>query len=384
MKNVLFMHGGGPTAVLNASLAGALKALRESSFKGQTLFARFGTGGLLKKDVGIIPKLDDEGLAVLSRTPGSAIGSGRDHLEADDYLLLAENLCNLDVGYVVIGGGNGTMDTAKKLSKACLGKNIRVVGVPKTMDNDLSVTDHSPGFLSAARYLSASVSEVLMDVRGLPIHMVVIEAFGRNAGWITASSSLAEVCGYGAPDMLLLPEVPFDEEAFLSRVEELHRQKGCGVIVASEGLRYKDGNPIVEPVFKVGRSVYFGDVSSHLSLLITRKLGIKSRSEKPGIFGRSSIAWQSGLDREEAFECGRVSMQAALEGNTGVMSIIRRTSNGPYSSEIAISEIVDEILCERCLPEDMIDRERFQVTDKFFSYIKPLMEKDDIRYLSFV
>lgn len=378
------MHGGGPTAVLNASLAGSLKALKENCFKGRVLFARFGTGGLLKGDVGIVPDLDDNGLDILSRTPGSAIGSGRDHLEAEDYFKLAENLHDLDVKYVVVGGGNGTMDTAKRLSQACLGKGIRVVGVPKTMDNDLSVTDHSPGFLSAAKYLSSSVSEVLLDVRGLPIHMVVVEAFGRNAGWITASASLADAAGYGAPDMLLLPEVPFDEDAFLTRVQELQNEKGCGVIVASEGLKYIDGTPIVEPVFKVGRSVYFGDVSSHLSLLITKKLGIKSRSEKPGILGRSSIAWQSGIDRKEAFGCGRVSMQAALDGKTGVMSIIRRVSDSPYVSEIVIKDIVDEILCERCMPGNMIDGGNFNVTDDFFAYIRPLMEKDDTRFLSFV
>lgn len=384
MKNVLFVHGGGPTAVLNASLAGSLKALRENGFKGRVLFARFGTGGLLKRDVGIVPDLDDNGLDILSRTPGSAIGSGRDHLEAEDYFKLAENLHDLDVKYVVVSGGNGTMDTAKRLSQACLDKGICVVGVPKTMDNDLSVTDHSPGFLSAAKYLSSSVSEVLLDVRGLPIHMVVVEAFGRNAGWITASASLADAAGYGAPDMLLLPEVPFDEDAVLTRVQELQKEKGCGVIVASEGLKYIDGTPIVEPVFKVGRSVYFGDVSSHLSLLITKKLGIKSRSEKPGILGRSSIAWQSGIDRREAFECGRVSMQAALDGKTGVMSIIKRVSDSPYVSDIVIKDIVDEILCERCMPGNMIDGGKFNVTDDFFAYIRPLMEKDDTRFLSFV
>lgn len=381
---MLFVHGGGPTAVLNASLAGSLKALRENGFKGRVLFARFGTGGLLKRDVGIVPDLDDNGLDILSRTPGSAIGSGRDHLEAEDYFKLAENLHDLDVKYVVVSGGNGTMDTAKRLSQACLDKGICVVGVPKTMDNDLSVTDHSPGFLSAAKYLSSSVSEVLLDVRGLPIHMVVVEAFGRNAGWITASASLADAAGYGAPDMLLLPEVPFDEDAFLTRVQELQKEKGCGVIVASEGLKYIDGTPIVEPVFKVGRSVYFGDVSSHLSLLITKKLGIKSRSEKPGILGRSSIAWQSGIDRREAFECGRVSMQAALDGKTGVMSIIKRVSDSPYVSDIVIKDIVDEILCERCMPGNMIDGGKFNVTDDFFAYIRPLMEKDDTRFLSFV
>lgn len=384
MKNILFMHGGGPTAVINASLSGSLKKLYELDFDGRILFSRFGTGGLLKKDVREFPRLSESELEKLSRTPGSAIGTGRDHLEPEDYSRLADILEELEVGYVVMTGGNGTMDTTRNLAEACKAKGIVVVGTPKTMDNDLSVTDHAPGFPSAARYMAASVREVIQDVRGLPIHVVVIEAFGRDAGWITASSVMAETREYGGPDMILLPEVAFDEEAFLARVEELYRKKGGVVVVASEGLRYADGRPIVEPVFQVGRSVYFGDVSSHLAQLVTRKLGIKSRSEKPGLLGRASMAWQSELDRQEAMAAGEESVVSALNGRTGYMSIIERLGNEPYSSRIVATPIIDEILDARCMPPQFIDEADFGVTEDFKKWVRPLVGEDLGDFISLI
>ena len=185
------------------------------------------------------------------------------------------------------------------------------------------------------------------------------------------------------PDMILIPEVPFDKERFLSRADELYRKKGGVSVVASEGLSYSDGTPIVDPVFTVGRSVYFGDVSSKLSQLITRELGIKSRSEKPGLLSRASIAWQSGRDREEAFACGYASASAALEGRSSVMSIIERTGSSPYSSRIAIRDIEDTILEERRLSEDMYDRDSFTVTDSFRSYLEPMMDSRGARFTAF-
>ena len=384
MKKILFMHGGGPTAVINASLAGSLMELKQRGIKGGILASRFGTGGLLNKDIIEIPELSDDDLYMLSRTPGSAIGTGRDHLESEDYERLADNLEELGVGFVVLTGGNGTMDTARKLAKCCKERGIIVTGTPKTMDNDLSLTDHSPGFPSAARYLAGSVREACQDVRSLPIHIVVIEAFGRDAGWVAASSALAKSKENRCPEMILLPEVAFDEDKFLDRAESLFKRNGGFVIVASEGLRYKSGKPIVEPVFQVGRSTYFGDVSSHLALLITRKLGIKSRSEKPGILGRSSIMWQSELDRKEAIEAGRLSVICALEGKSGYMSIIKRESSNPYSSTVLAHEISDEILQARVMPDEYIDNDGFGVTDAFLEYAKPLVGEDLGTFKSFV
>jgi len=383
MKNILFMHGGAPTAVINASLAGALSYLREIDFEGRILAARFGTGGLLKKDIIDLTAVSDAEIKALSFTPGSAIGTGRDHLEAEDYRKLKDILVELDVGYVLMCGGNGTMDTCRKLAKECEGSGVYVCGIPKTMDNDLSITDHSPGFASAARYIAGTVREVAEDVKGLPIHVVVIEAFGRDAGWITAASALARKGEDSYPDMILLPEVPFDEKRFLERVKDLHEKKGGLIVVASEGLRYADGTPIVEPIFQVGRSTYFGDVSSHLANLIIKNLGIKARSEKPGIIGRASIKWQSDADRCEAEACGRESVKAVLSKKNAYMSYIERISDNPYKTKVCISPITDEILEARCMPPEYIDKDNFDITEAFRVWAEPLIGELDETFISF-
>ena len=374
MKKALLFHGGGPTAVLNSSLAGALSVLQQAGVR--TDAAICGIAHVMDGRIKTIDAMDQAALDRLSRSPGSAIGSGRDHLEPEDYRLIAKRLSELGYDYVISSGGNGTMDTTVRLAGECGKLGITVTGIPKTMDNDLSATDHSPGYISAALYMAASCREALYDLNGLPIHVVVIEAFGRNAGWITAASALAGTVDVAGPDLILLPECDFDEDAFLSRVEEVWKEKGHALVVASEGLHYRDGRPIVEPVFQVGRSVYFGDVSSHLSQLITRRLGIKSRSEKPGILSRSSIAWQSALDRKEAFECGATSARAALDGQNAVMSVIRRLSDSPYESSAGLVAISSEILEERTLPQEF--HTGFGVTDDYLSWIRPLVREDEL------
>lgn len=374
MKKALLFHGGGPTAVLNSSLAGALATLQENNV--QTDVAICGLAHVLDGRIRTIGKLDSPQLERLSRSPGSAIGSGRDHLEAEDYRAIAARLKDLGYGIVISAGGNGTMDTTLNLARECMKYGISVTGIPKTMDNDLSSTDHSPGFISAALYMAASCREALYDLQGLPIHVVVVEAFGRNCGWIAASAALASTHDVPGPDMILLPESDFDEDAFLSRIEEIWAKKGRALVVASEGLHYSDGRPIVEPVFQTDRSVYFGDVSSHLSQLVTKNLGIKSRSEKPGILSRSSIAWQSTCDRTEAWRCGQASAMAALEGQSSVMSVIDRLSDEPYRSEIRIVRISDEVLAERRLPQSF--HSDFHVTDSFLSWLRPLVREEEL------
>ena len=383
MGNLLVMHGGAPTAVINASLYGSLSEARKIGFKGKLLASRFGTGGLLRSDIIDLTNRPDSDFEKLVHTPGSAIGTGRDHLEAEDYSKMVERLKELDISYVLHTGGNGSMDTAFKLSQAAKGSGITVCGVPKTMDNDLSITDHSPGFGSAARYIAGSVREVANDVRGLPIHIVVIETFGRNAGWITASGEFAKCEELSYPDMVLLPEVPFDQESFLKRAEELYREKGGVIVLASEGLKTKDGNPIVDPIFQVGRSVYYGDVSSHLANLIIKETGIKARSEKPGVLGRASEKWVSSVDKKEAIECGRVSMRTALEGKNGYMSIIER-EEGEYRTHVVAKPISSEILEERTVPLEWIDTDNFKMKKEFIDYASPLLGDDLGNYVSFI
>lgn len=370
--NLILIHGGGPTAVINASLYGAITEAKKQPQVERVLAAIGGTGGLLRGDVADVTDVPEAELRLLLQTPGSAIGTSRDALEKEDYEKMPEIFEKLGVKYVLMNGGNGTMDTCGRICAACRSRDIRVMGIPKTMDNDLAVTDHAPGFGSAARYMAQSVAEVAADVQGLPIHVVVIEALGRNAGWITAASQLAWDSGVG-PDLILLPEVPFDEAKFLADVKRLIEEKHGVVVVASEGLKYADGKPIVEPVFQVGRSVYFGDVSAHLAQLITKKLGYKSRSEKPGLLGRASMALVSPVDQAEAELAGAEAVRAAVAGETGKMVAFVRESTQPYRVSTALVDVRDVMMHEKTLPAEYINPQGNGVTEAFVQWCRPLI-----------
>ena len=294
-ENILIVHGGGPTSVINASLYGAVKEAKKYKEIEHIYAAKNGTGGLMREELIELENVPDEKLELLLNTPGSAIGTSRDQIEQAEYDRMIEVLLKKNIKYVLFNGGNGSMDTCGKLYKNCQarGLDIRVMGIPKTHDNDIAITDHSPGYGSIARYMAQSVKEVAADVKGLPIHVVVVEALGRNAGWTTAASALADDGDGVGPDLIYLPERPFDEEKFLDDVKKLLEKKSGIVVVTSEGLRDKDGKPIVEPIFQVGRATYFGDVSQHLANLIIKKLGYKARGEKPGLVGRAAAHEQS-------------------------------------------------------------------------------------------
>ena len=373
--NLIIMHGGGPTAVINASLYGAIRQAQAASEVGRVYVALGGTGGFLHEKLRDVTDLTDAQLHGLLSSPASAIGTSRDALEVPEYEAMLPLFEKYGIRYVLMNGGNGTMDTCGKIYARCKEKDIRVIGIPKTMDNDLAVTDHSPGFGSAARYMAGSVAEVCCDVEGLPIHIVVIEALGRNAGWVTAAASLATDSYAHGPDLIYLPERAFDEEAFLRDVQKLIDTKGHGVVVASEGLHYADGTPIVEPIFTVGRATYFGDVSAHLANLITKKLHYKARAEKPGLLGRASIAWQSDTDREEAERCGRAAVQAAVSGETGKMVALRRLPGADYKTETFLADIQDVMMTESKMPDAFINAEGNNVTEAYKDWVRPLLGK---------
>lgn len=392
-ENLLIIHGGGPTAVINASLYGVVCEAKKHENVHHVYAAKNGTGGLLKEDFIELENVPERKLRLLLQTPGSAIGTSRDQIGADEYGRMAEILRRRNIKYVLFNGGNGTMDTCGKLYKTCQAKglDVKVMGIPKTMDNDIAVTDHSPGFGSAARFIAQSVREVCADVRGLPIHVVVVEASGRNAGWITAASALAgdadstdskesmragsvagDVGGLG-PDLIYLPERPFDEDAFVEDVRKLLEKKSGIVVVASEGLKDKDGNLIVEPIFQVGRATYFGDVSSHLANVVIRRLGYKARGEKPGLLGRASIALQSPVDRAEAELAGRLACKAALSGESGKMVAFRRVSTKPYEVEPFLVDIDEVMMHEHTMPDEYINEEGNGVTERFKEWCRPLL-----------
>ena len=382
---LLVVHGGGPTAVINASLYGAVDEALRTPGVGRVLGARGGMGGILDADFVDFRQVSPERLALLPHSPSSAIGTSRKPLEDDDYRDLAHALRDAGIRWLLPTGGNGTMDTCGRIWRACReeGVPIDVVGIPKTMDNDIAVTDHAPGFASAARYMAASVSEVCCDVRGLPIHIAVVEAMGRNAGWVCAASALADESGTGGPDLIYLPERDFDEDAFLDDCQRLVDEKGSGVVVVSEGLHTADGTPVAPPLMTVGRATYFGDVSAHLARLVIERLGYKARSEKPGLLGRASIAWQSDVDREEAVACGREAVRAALEGDSGKMVGIERVSTEPYESRLVRIPIEQVMLEERTLPDEYVNERGNGVTDAYRDWLRPLLGAPLRRFASF-
>lgn len=383
-ENLLIVHGGGPTAVMNGSLYGAIKEAKKSDKIGHIYGANNGTGGFLKKDFLELENVPEEKLKLLLQTPGTAIGTSRDPIEQEHYEKMADILEEENIKYVLFNGGNGTMDTCGKLHKTCQkrGLDVKVMGIPKTTDNDIAVTDHSPGFGSAARYMAACTQELAADVRSLPIHVVVMEASGRNAGWITAASALAGEKGY-APDLIYLPERAFDEDKFIEDIKKLLEKKSGILVVASEGLTDKEGKPIVKPVFKTERATYFGDVSSHLANLVIQKLGYKARGEKPGLLGRASIFMQSQVDIEEAQLAGEMACRAALNGESGKMVAFSRVSENPYEMKPFLVDIDEVMMYERKMPDEFINEEGNGVTQAFLDWCRPLIGEELPDMISF-
>lgn len=371
--NILIVHGGGPTAVINASLYGAIREAFRYPELGAVYGAVGGVDGIFQERFIDFRNQPSEQIELLPYTPASAIGTSRTKLLPEDYVEAVGILKQNRIKYLLFNGGNGSMDTCGKIYKLAAAEGIQVIGIPKTIDNDIAVTDHCPGFGSAARYLAVSVAEAAQDIKAMPIHICVIEAMGRNAGWIAASSALARKKSGNAPHLIYLPERPFIVAEFLEDVEKLHREMGGAVIVASEGLINESGKPIVEPILTRDRDVYFGDVSSHLTTLIIKELGIKARSEKPGILGRASATLQSPVDREEAINAGEFAVKSVMEGKSGFMVGCRRVSTQPYACETILIPIAEVMMNEKKMPDEFINERGNDVTPAFIEYCRPLI-----------
>ncbi len=383
-KNILIAHGGAPTAVINASLYGAIKEIKDSGFKGKIFAARLGSKGLYNEDFIDLTDVDEATLEKMKNTPGSAIGSSRFPLYEKEYEHIVDILVKHNIGYLLFTGGNGSMDTIGNIYKHAKARGVDVycAGIPKTIDNDLGATDHAPGFASAANYVVQTVRDCAQDVKGLPIHVCVIEIMGRNAGWLTAASVLARDKEGDAPHLIYLPEIPFDEDKFL---EDVKREwaKGKGVVVCcSEGLKDKDGNSIVEPIFKTDRATYFGDVSAHLATLIIKKLGIKARSEKPGLIARCSSALASKVDLDEAILMGKTAAKAVLNKKNGVMAGLKRISSYPYKVEPILIPIEEVMLKESTFPLSYIINGN-DISDEYAKWLRPLLNEEK-EFVSFI
>ena len=380
-KNILVAHGGGPTAVINCSLQGVVEAARASGKVDKIYAARFGAEGILKGDLIDLTGVSAETIARLGHTPASAIGSCRRKLTDEDYPTVLETLKKFNIDCFFYNGGNDSMDTCHKVNELATreGLDLRVIGIPKTMDNDLDITDHCPGFGSAARYAALSAAELALDASGLPIHVVVLELMGRNAGWVTAASAMAkrltdcEVLTY-------LPEVPVDEERMLADIEKGYA-KGKGLLVTvSEGICGPDGKPLADTgiVDGFGHKIP-GGTAQHVTDQIIQRLGLKSRAEKPGLLGRASIPYVSPVDRAEAYAVGRYAMNAALRDESGYMVSIEAVRTPEYSSSMALVPLAKVANVEKKFPlEWIVDGNG--IADAFFDYALPLMGGDFPEY----
>lgn len=372
-------QSGGPTAVINASALGAIQSALQSEQVTRVLGAANGIEGVLKERLFDMAREDPGELELLKYTPASALGSCRYKMAAPsvddtDYRRLLEIFRKYDVRYFFYNGGNDSMDTCNKISKFMQqsGYECRVIGIPKTIDNDLHGTDHCPGFGSAARYAGEAACELALDASGLPIHVVVLELMGRNAGWVTAASALA-ARATNCEVLTYLPEKLVDEDRMLSDIESAWA-KGKGLLVTvSEGICGLDGKPLASTgiVDGFGHMVP-GGTAQHVTDSIIQKLKIKSRAEKPGLLGRAAIPYASRVDQLEAYAVGKKAVEAALAGQTDYMVAIDAHRGESYSFDLFLAPLEKVANVEKKFPLEWI-LEGNKIDDRFFDYAMPLM-----------
>jgi 6-phosphofructokinase 1 len=383
----MFGQSGGPTSVINASAAGVfLQALSEDCIT-KVYGAAHGIRGVLEENFYDMGQEDKKELELLKTTPSSALGSVRYKLadpEKDDtdYKRLLEVFKKYDVRYFFYNGGNDSMDTCNKVSKFMQksGYEMRVIGVPKTVDNDLWATDHCPGFASAAKYIATSTMEVYQDARVYDTGMItILEIMGRNAGWLTAASALASLKGMG-PDLIYLPERVFDLDDFLSRVKEIHKKNKNVIAAVSEGIKDKDGRYISEYGSDLACSrdsfghAQMGGLASTLANYAKEVTGAKVRGIEFSLLQRCAAHIASGTDIEEAFLAGQTAVKAAVEGKTDMMVAFERAPGKEYKCNIKLIELHEVANKEKTIPNEWITPDGTGVTQDFIDYALPLIQ----------
>ncbi|WP_028917869.1 6-phosphofructokinase [Pseudoxanthomonas sp. J35] len=380
---LLYAQSGGVTAVINATASGVITEARARGVK--VLAARNGILGALREELVDTSKESAAAIAALAQTPGGAFGSCRyklKSLEADraKYERLLQVLQAHDVWYFLYNGGNDSADTAWKVSQLAreFGYPLTCIGVPKTIDNDLAVTDTCPGFGSAAKYTAVSVREAALDVAAMAetsTKVFVYEAMGRHAGWLAAAAGLAGQGPDDAPQVILFPERAYDEAAFLAQVDKVVKKVGWCVVVASEGIRDKDGKFVADA--GGGKDAFghtqLGGVSSYLAGKVKDALGYKVHWTLPDYLQRSARHVASKTDWEQAQAVGKAAVQYALKGMNAVMPVIVRTSSSPYRWKIEPAPLHKVANHEKTMPANFIRKDGFGITAKARDYLEPLV-----------
>ena len=389
VKNAFYAQSGGVTAVINTTACGLIQEARRHPDKiGKVLAGRDGIIGALTEDLIDTSLESDEMIARLRHTPGGAFGSCRYKLKSLEqhraqYERLIEVFKAHDIGYLFYNGGNDSMDTAWKVSQIAekMGYPVVCVGVPKTVDNDLPHTDCCPGFGSVAKYVATSIREAGYDVASMArtsTKIFVLEVMGRHAGWITAACGLASESAGEPPHILLFPEVPFDPERFLSRVDECVKRFGYCTVAVSEGLSDAAGNLIAESGAKdaFGHS-QLGGVGQMVAQLIKDRLGYKYHWALADYLQRSARHLASRTDLEQAHALGVAAVDLALQGKNAVMATIERLAESPYRWEIGDAPLAEIANVERKMPPEFIAPDGFHITDACRAYLQPLIEGEE-------
>ena len=391
-RNVIVGQSGGPTAAINSSLAGVYRTAKDRG-ANKVYGMLHGIQGLLQErylDLSeyIPTELDAE---LLKRTPAAFLGSCRYklpeiHEDKAVYEKIFSILDKLDIEAFIYIGGNDSMDTIKKLSDYAIvtGHPTRFIGCPKTIDNDLALTDHTPGYGSAAKYIGTSVKEIIRDSfcleysKGL---VSIVEIMGRNAGWLTGAAALAKGEDCEGPDLIYLPEISFDLHVFSDKVKELLSKKPSVVVAVSEGIRTADGTYVCE----LGSSIDFVDAfghkqlsgtASYLASFIAGEIGCKTRAIELSSLQRSASHAASRVDILEAYQVGGAAVKAADEGDSGKMVVLQRLSDDPYQCGTEVKDVHKIANDEKLVPREWVNEEGTGVTDEFVAYVRPLIQGD--------
>ncbi|WP_312649428.1 6-phosphofructokinase [Proteiniclasticum sp.] len=387
MKNCVIAQSGGPTSVINSSVMGLLSKNNELKVYDKVYAGLNGIEGILKEDLVDMNLLTEEEIETIKHTPSAALGSCRYKLKEyedskEEYKKLFEIFARHDIKAFFYAGGNDSQDTVRKLSAYAKDHNIDMnfIGIPKTVDNDLQVIDHAPGFGSAARYIAVSVLESYLDSMVYTNNGIFItETMGRDAGWLAASGALATYNGRRCADIVLLPEVPFDEEKFLSKVRKIYEEKGHVYIVASEGVRLADGSFLAATKAHAHDSfghAQLGGAGNALKNIITES-GITKRVKvlELSTLQRSAFHLASEVDLEEAFKLGERALLLARDGETGKVSILVRKSDEPYEVEYTATDASNIANHVKYMPLDMVTEDGMNITEEAMKYFRPLVGK---------
>ena len=379
--NAVIGQSGGPTAVINASLAGVIEAAKKRDEIQDLYGAVHGVEGLLAERMADLRAEDDAAVSLLPNTPSAALGSCRKKLTEADYERLIAVLKAHNIRYWFYIGGNDSADTTHQVGRlsAEAGWEMRVIGIPKTVDNDLAYTDHCPGYGSVARFNALATRDAGRDTAALyTVDAVkIVETMGRNAGWITAATALAREEPGDPPHLIYLPERVFDPKRFLADItREVAKGRGC-VVAVCEGLRDSSGEAIVSFKHALGTDSFghkqLGGVGDYLVNLIAEELGIKARFDKAGTIQRSFALAQSEVDVAEAKMVGAAAVQRACEGVTDKMITLERVSQDPYRCDTGLASLEDVANAERPVPDEFIGPEGNDVTSAFIDYARPLI-----------